>query len=86
MLACVCRYVQKCEHVVGLGVQKYMLVSVSNEGPDGYTGQAHVGLRGPAQVDGVPVQANVLQRVPYVVEVLQVAESVFMHHLNVVSL
>ncbi len=57
-----------------------------NEIPDGYTGQAHIGLRGPAEVDGVAVQTDVLQCVPDVVEVFQVAERVFVHHLNIVTL
>lgn len=54
--------------------------------PDGYAGQADVRLRGPAEVDGVAVQTDVLQRVPDVVEVFQVAERVLVHHLNVVAL
>jgi len=49
-------------------------------------GQAGVGLRGPAEVDGVAVQADVLQGVPDVVEVLQVAEGVLVHRLDVVPL
>ena len=48
--------------------------------------QAHVGLRGSAEVDGVSIQADVLPGVPNVVEVLQVAERVLMHHLDVVTL
>lgn len=57
-----------------------------NEIPDGYARQADVGLRGPAEVDGVPIQTDVLQRVPDVVEVLQVAECVLMNGLNIVAL
>lgn len=57
-----------------------------NEIPDGYTWQADVGLRGPAEVDGVPVQTDVLQCVPDVIEILQVAERVLMHGLNIVAL
>lgn len=57
-----------------------------NEIPDGDTWQADVGLRGPAQVDGVPVQTDVLQCVPDVIEILQVAEGVLMHGLNIVAL
>lgn len=57
-----------------------------NEVPDGDPGQAHVGLRGPAEVDGVAVQTDVLQCVPDVVEIFQVAECVPVHHLNVVTL
>lgn len=57
-----------------------------NEIPDGYAWQADVGLRGPAEIDGVPVQTDVLQRVPDVVEILQVAERVLVHGLNIVAL
>lgn len=57
-----------------------------NEIPDGYTGQADVRLRSLAEVDGVAIQTDVLQCVPDVVKVIQVAEGVFMHHLNVVPL
>lgn len=57
-----------------------------NEIPDGYTGQADVSLRGLAEVDGVPVQTDILQCVPDVVEIFQVAECVLMHRLNVVAL
>lgn len=57
-----------------------------HEIPDGYTWQADVGLRGPAEVDGVPVQTDVLQCVPDVTEILQVAERVLMHGLNIVAL
>lgn len=57
-----------------------------NKIPDGYTGQADVSLWGPAEVDGVPVQTDVLQRIPDVVEVFQVAECILVHHLNVVTL
>lgn len=57
-----------------------------NEVPDGYAWQADVGLRGPAEVDGVPVQTDVLQCVPDVVEILQVAECVLVHRLNIVAL
>lgn len=57
-----------------------------NEIPDGYTWQADVGLRGPAEVDGVPVQTDVLQCVPDVIEILEVAERVLMHGLNIVAL
>lgn len=57
-----------------------------NEVPDGYTGQADVCLWGLAEVDGVAVQANVLQRISDVVKVVQVAERVLVHHLNVVTL
>lgn len=57
-----------------------------NEIPDGYTGQADVSLRGPAEVDGVAVQTDVLQCVPDVVEIFQVAERVLVHHLNIVTL
>ena len=51
-----------------------------------YAWQAHVRLRGSAEVQGVPVQTDVLQGVPDVVEVLQVAERVLVHHLDVVTL
>lgn len=57
-----------------------------NEVPDGYTGQTDVCLWGLAKVDGVAVQANVLQRISDVVKVVQVAECVLVHHLNVVTL
>lgn len=57
-----------------------------NKIPDGYAWQADVGLRGLAEVDGIAVQADVLQSVPDVVEVFQVAERVLVHHLNVVAL
>ena len=57
-----------------------------NEIPDRYTGQADVSLRGPAEVDGVAVQTDVLQCVPDVVEIFQVAERVLVHHLNIVTL
>lgn len=57
-----------------------------NEISDGDAWQADVGLRGPAEVDGVPVQTDVLQCVPDVTEILQVAERVLMHGLNVVAL
>lgn len=57
-----------------------------DEIPDGYTGQADVSLRGPAEVDGVAVQTDVLQCVPDVVEIFQVAERVLVHHLNIVTL
>lgn len=57
-----------------------------NKIPDGYTWQADVSLWGPAEVDGVTVQTDILQRIPNVVEVFQVAECVLMHHLNVVTL
>lgn len=57
-----------------------------NKIPDGYTWQADVGLRGPAEVDGVPVQTDVLQCVPDVIEILQVAERVLMHGLDIVVL
>lgn len=57
-----------------------------NEIPDGYTWQADVSLRGLAEVDGVSVQTDVLQRVPDVVEIFQVAERVLVHHLNIVTL
>lgn len=57
-----------------------------NEIPDGYTWQADVGLWGPAEVDGVPVQTDVLQCVPDVIEILEVAERVLMHGLNIVAL
>lgn len=57
-----------------------------NEIPDGDAWQADVGLRGPAQVDGVPVQTDVLQCVPDVIEILQVAEGVLVHGLNIVAL
>lgn len=57
-----------------------------NEIPDGYAGQADVSLRGPAEVDGIAVQTDVLQRVPDVVEISQVAERVLVHHLNIVTL
>ena len=58
----------------------------SDEGPDGDAGQTDVGLRGPAEVDGVTVQADVLQGVPDVVEVLQIAEGVLVHRLDVIPL
>lgn len=71
----------------GVSVQELCVcVCVLNKIPDGYTGQADVSLRGPAEVDGVPVQTDVLQRVPDVVEVFQIAERVLVHHLNVVTL
>lgn len=57
-----------------------------NEIPDGYAGQADVSLRGPAEVDGVAVQTDVLQCIPDVVEVVQVAKRVLVHHLNIVAL
>lgn len=57
-----------------------------NEFPDGYTWQADVSLRGLAEVDGVAVQADVLECVPDVVEISQVAECVLVHHLNIVTL
>lgn len=57
-----------------------------NEFPDGYTWQADVSLRGLAEVDGVAVQTDVLQCVPNVVEIFQVAERVLVHHLNIVTL
>lgn len=57
-----------------------------NEIPNGYTRQADVSLRGLAEVDGIAVQTDVLQRVPDVVEVIQVAKRVLVHHLNVVTL
>ena len=57
-----------------------------DEIPDGYAGQADVSLWGPAEVDGVSVQTDVLQCVPDVVEIFQVAERVLVHHLNVVTL
>lgn len=57
-----------------------------DEIPDGYTRQADVSLRGPAEVDGVAVQTDVLQCVPDVVEIFQVAERVLVHHLNIVTL
>lgn len=57
-----------------------------NKIPNGNTGQADVSLRGPAEVDGVPVQTDVLQCVPDVVEISQVAECVLVHHLNVIAL
>lgn len=57
-----------------------------DEIPDGYTGQADVSLRGPAEVDGVAVQTDVLQCVPDVVEIFQVAERILVHHLNIVTL
>lgn len=57
-----------------------------NEIPNGYTWQADVGLRGPAEVDGVPIQADVLQCVPDVIEIFQVAERVLVHGLNIVAL
>ena len=87
---CLCQYVQRCVHVVvfvGVSVQECRYVSVwLNEIPDGYTGQADVSLRGPAEVDGVAVQTDVLQCVPDVVEIFQVAERVLVHHLNIVTL
>lgn len=86
----VCQYVQRCVHVVvfmGVSVQECRYVSVwLNEIPDGYTGQADVGLWGPAEVDGVAVQTDVLQCIPDVVEISQVAERVLVHHLNIVTL
>lgn len=57
-----------------------------NKIPNGYTRQADVSLWGPAEVDRVPVQTDVLQRIPDVVEVFQVAERILVHHLNVVTL
>lgn len=57
-----------------------------NEIPDGNAGQADVRLRGPAEVDGIAVQTDVLQCVPDVVEVSEVAERVLVHHLNIVVL
>lgn len=57
-----------------------------DEIPDGDAGQADVGLRGPAEVDGVAVQTDVLQCVSDVVEVFQVAERVLVHRLNIVTL
>lgn len=64
-----------------------MCVSVRlNKIPDGYAGQADVSLRGPAEVDGVSVQTDVLQCIPDVVEIFQVAECVLEHRLNVVAL
>lgn len=57
-----------------------------NKIPDGYTGQADVSLWGPAEVDGVSVQTDVLQCIPDVVEIFQVAERILVHHLNVVTL
>lgn len=57
-----------------------------NEIPDWYTWQADVSLRGPAEVDGVAVQTDVLQCVPDVVEIVQVAKCVLVHHLNIVTL
>lgn len=55
-------------------------------GSDGDAGQTYIGLWGPAEVNGVAVQANVLQCVPDVVEIFQVAERVLVDHLNVVAL
>lgn len=85
-----CKYVQRCVHVVvfvGVSVQECRYVSVwLNEIPDGYTGQADVSLRGPAEVDGVAVQTDILQCIPDVVEISQVAERVLVHHLNIVTL
>lgn len=77
----VCRYVQICVHMVAFGWKSWL-----NEIPDRYAGQADVRLRSFAEVDGVPVQADVFQRVPDVVKVVQVAECVLVHHLDVVSL
>lgn len=57
-----------------------------NEIPNGYAGQADVSLRGPAEVDGVAVQTDVLECVPDIVEIFQVAKGVFVHHLNIVTL
>lgn len=85
-----CRYVQRCVHVVvfmGVSVLECRYLSVClNEIPNGYTWQADVSLGGLAEVDGVSVQTDVLQCVPDVVEVFQVAERVFVHHLNIVAL
>jgi len=87
------------EYVVSLDVSMYKYVCMwlylcarvrvhvwLNEIPDGYTGQADVSLWGPAEVDWVAVQTDVLQCIPDVVEIIQVAECVLMHHLNVVAL
>lgn len=57
-----------------------------NEIPDGYTGQADVCLWGSAEVDGVAVQTDVLQCSSDVAEILEVAERVLVHHLNIVTL
>lgn len=85
--AVVCVYVQRCVHVVVFVGVSVVRVSVwLNKIPDGYTGQADVSLRGPAEVDGVPVQTDVLQCIPDVVEIFQVAECVLVHHLNIVTL
>lgn len=56
------------------------------EVPDRDAGQADVRLRSSAQVDGVAVKTDVLQRVADVVKVMQVAEGVLVHRLNVVTL
>lgn len=78
---CMCLYSREsvCKSV------RYVSVWL-NEIPDGYTGQADVSLWGPAKVDGVAVQTDVLQCIPDVVEIFQVAECVLVHHLNIVTL
>lgn len=86
---CLCTRMCACGCVLRESVCKNCVcacVCVLNKIPDGYTGQADVSLWGPAEVDGVPVQTDVLQRVPDVVEVFQIAERVLVHHLNVVTL
>lgn len=83
---CVCSHVFMYKNVYfWLSVCMSMSVWL-NKIPYGYTGQADVSLWGPAEVDGVPVQTDVLQCIPDVVEIFQVAESVLVHHLNIVTL
>lgn len=79
-------YKEMCAHGCICGSQCAKVHVWLNEIPDGYTRQAKVSLRGPAEVDGVAVQTNVLQCVPDVVEIFQVAECVLVHHLNIVTL
>lgn len=86
VVVCVSMYKDVC---MWLYLWESVCVRVSvwlNKIPDGYTGQADVSLRGPAEVDGVPVQTDVLQCIPDVVEIFQVAECVLVHHLNIVTL
>lgn len=57
-----------------------------NKSADRNTWQTHISLRSSAEVDGVAVQTNVLQRHPDVAEVAPFAERIFMYHLDVVVL
>lgn len=67
-------------------VEVFKVCLLLNEISDGYTWQADVGLWGPAEVDGVSIQTDVLKCVSNVIEILQVAERVLMHGLNIVAL